>query len=125
VRRLLAIVLLSVVNAAAIAPALFAQTALPLPPCCRNTGKHKCALRAQTGTAQTSDSSIRTVAERCPFPSASGSLTANSPASLARPAHPESGAALPALARLAYFVALPCLAFTHTPLQRGPPVLSA
>lgn len=65
VRRLLAILLLSVIDFPLIVPAVSAQTEPELPPCCRTAGKHKCALKraARHGAAGVSVSSI---GDRCP-----------------------------------------------------------
>ena len=66
VRYLLAILLLSAINFPLITPAVSAQTEPELPPCCRITGKHKCALKraARHGATEVSVSSI---GGRCPF----------------------------------------------------------
>ena len=121
-RRILAAVLLFVLNAAWVAPPVLAQTASPLPPCCRKAGKHKCAM-GHAG-AQGFGSSLHTVAERCPFSEQRVSLSNAPPSAVAPSALRISGFRfvdgadfLPAEVFLRF---APSLARS----QRGPPVFS-
>lgn len=66
VRRLLAILLLSVIDFPLIAPAVSAQTEPELPPCCRIAGKHKCALKRAVRHGATGVS-VSSIGDRCPF----------------------------------------------------------
>src|SRR5215831_14683930 len=74
-RRTSAILLLAVFSLSLMSSALLWDTASNLPPCCRNNGKHRCAMGAaeplapgMTGTA------IRT---KCPYFPASGAASAH------------------------------------------------
>jgi hypothetical protein len=130
VRCVLAIVLLTLVSASLVVPAslvtaLVAQTAPVLPICCRNAGKHKCAMRAVAPSALPAHSSIRTLRERCPFSSTFVFLCINSPGSLAHRPQPLAGPAAASRARHSAAEALPCVAFTLSRPERGPPSLSA
>jgi hypothetical protein len=75
VRRLLAILLLSVINFPLIAPAMSAQTGPELPPCCRMAGKHKCVLeRAAHHRTRTAGVSVSSIRDRCPFTPAASAV---------------------------------------------------
>lgn len=54
-----------------IAPVFAAPTALSVPPCCRKTGSHQCAMHSGEGAQHAGG--MRTVEAKCPF--ANGSLS--------------------------------------------------
>jgi hypothetical protein len=76
VRRLLAIVLLAVINTPLLTLPAFAQTGPELPPCCRIAGKHKCALKHAV-QHEPSGTSITSVGDRCPFTAFTGASGLN------------------------------------------------
>lgn len=68
VRSLLAILLLTVINFPLITPAVIGKARPELPPCCRMTGKHKCALERTARHLESEHSGSR-IGARCPFTS--------------------------------------------------------
>jgi hypothetical protein len=72
-RRSIAILLATVFSLLLMAPALISSSEATLPACCRQTGKHRCALRM--AKASSSGPSFAAIAERCPnFPQSSSAV---------------------------------------------------
>ncbi len=69
--RAIAILLVSLISFGLMAPAISAGSGAQLPPCCRAKGKHHCAMRMAYLLEHRGNSSVNTIAEKCPcFPKA-------------------------------------------------------
>ncbi|MBV9404489.1 MAG: hypothetical protein JO211_04035 [Acidobacteriaceae bacterium] len=78
-RRLLAIILLSLASLGQIAPLFAADSEAQLPPCCRANGKHKCSMRAMARMHYSVGSFFAGISEKCPFSSLPVGTTARNP----------------------------------------------
>jgi hypothetical protein len=125
VRRLLAIVLLSVTNFLLVAPAVFARAELQVPACCRAKGKHKCSMHGSLEWQSDSGLSIGTVSEKCPFSNRAGTLGSGShPFSISR-ARTLAGPILIEAAVKARLEPSVHFGFDRMRQKRGPPSLLA
>jgi hypothetical protein len=119
VRRLLAILLLSVISTPLVTPAVFAKMAgTNLPPCCRTAGKHKCALKHEH-----SGFSTLSIGDRCPVSTAIGDLGLNLHVFVLSAGQAVSGAGLAALVPYRYSQTIAPKPFSCAHYKRGPPPL--
>ena len=120
-RRVPAILLLSVFSFSLIGPALFADADSNLPACCRRGGKHHCAMMAMDSDVP-SGPAVSAQATKCPFFPKGGAVLPHSGAVLLADAQPacvamRSQPAGPAPATTGYRPS-----FNRSHQQRGPPI---
>lgn len=124
--RAVAILLINLISFGLMAPAVSASAGAQLPACCREHGKHQCAMKMAHSMAQRSDSSgsIDVIRETCPYSPGTWTLASNSQTFVPRGSQVFFGDVLRHPAIHAQTEARYRISFSRSRQKRGPPFLS-
>lgn len=119
--RALAILLMSIFGLGLIAPLLSAGSGASLPLCCREKGKHHCAMKMAQSLQNRAHSTVSNIGEKCPYFPKTWTIAANSQTFLPRGRQLFFGDVLSHPAVQAQTEARYRISFSRSRQKRGPP----
>jgi len=117
--RAIAILLINLISFGLMAPAVSSGAGAPPPACCREHGKHQCAMKM--AQHRVSDGSIDTLREKCPYSPKTWTLASNSQPFVRRGSQLFFGDVLSHPAVQAQTEARYRISFSRSRQKRGPP----